>query len=83
MPRTFALVVVILGLSALAGCAASAPPPALSVASQVPAERVAVQPPSDFDMELASPDAEGSRRFSHDQELAGSLHPKMASHVNE
>ena len=81
MPRT--LIVVVLGLSALAGCASSAPPPALSVAGQVPAEHVAFQAPSDFDMELAAPEGAGTRRFTHDEELAGSLHPKMASHVNE
>jgi hypothetical protein len=83
MPRTSVLVVLAISLATLAGCASSQPPPALSVAEQVPATRVAVQPPSDFEMEIATPEAAGAKRFTHDQELVGSLHPTMASHVNE
>ncbi len=82
MPRTV-VTVVVLALSALAGCASTQPPPAVSVAEQVPVDRTAFQPPSDFDMDVAATEGASSKRFTHDQELAGSLHPKMASHVNE
>ncbi len=82
MPRTV-VPVVVLALSALAGCASTQPPPAVSVAGQVPVDRAAVQPPAGVGMAGAGAEGASTKRFTHDQELAGSLHPKMASHVNE
>ena len=85
MSRMFVPVVVILALSSLAGCASSARQPTvpLSVAAQVPVDRVAEAPPSDFEMDFTPPETSSAKRFTKDQELTGSLHPAMASHVSE
>lgn len=85
MSRTFAPVMMVLALSSLAGCASSARQPTVpcSVAAQVPVDRVAEGPPSDFEMEFSAPTTTTSKRFTRNEELSGALHPKMASHVHE
>ena len=84
MSRTFVSTLVVIALSSLAGCASSAKQPSLpaSLAEQVPAPRVVEAPPSDFEFEVAAP-RESTGRISRDAELTGSLHPRLASHVNE
>ncbi len=85
MFRTVVPVLAIAALSCLAGCASSAPTPAtpVSVAAQVPVDRVAEAPPSEFEFDFAPPESARGGHFTKDKELTGSLHPHMASHVNE
>ena len=76
MSRSFASVLSLLALSAVAGCAGSPRSSAVpcSLAAQVPTEQVAEAPPSDFEMEFAPKELSGPRRFTKDGELTGSLH---------
>jgi len=65
---------VLVALSALAGCASSAQQAVPhSLASQVPMDRVAAAPPTDFELEFAPKQTSAPRRFTKDAELTGSL----------
>jgi len=75
MPRPLASALVLVALSALAGCASTAQQAVPhSLASQVPTDRVAAAPPTDFELEFAPPQTTAPRRFTKDAELTGSLH---------
>ena len=76
MSRPLASILVLVALSALAGCASSARQGAVphSLASQVPTDAIAVAPPSDFEFEFAPAQTAAPRRFTKDVELTGSLH---------
>jgi hypothetical protein len=84
MFRTVVALVSVVALSSLAGCASNAAPAVspseTSLAEQVPAQRVAAQPPEEFEMELSAPRGSSERHFTRDRELAASLHPTLASH---
>ncbi|HEY8091473.1 MAG TPA: hypothetical protein VIF09_26595 [Polyangiaceae bacterium] len=75
MFRPLSLVMVLVSLSALAGCASSERQvrSADSIASQIPGQRVAEAPPEDWEMELKMP-ARSDGRITKDRELTGSLH---------
>ena len=75
MSRPVASALVLVALSALAGCASSAQQAVPhSLASQVPTEHVAAAPPTDFEFEFAPSQTTAPRRFTKDTELTGSLH---------
>jgi hypothetical protein len=69
------ILVVLVALSSLAGCASSRAAVSHSLAEQVPTGHVAEAPPTDFELEFAPPESSGTKRFTHDHELTGSLHP--------
>ena len=74
MYRFLASAVVLVSVSALAGCASGDrhAQSADSIASQIPAHRVAEAPPEEWEMELKMPERAGSR-ITKDRELTGSL----------
>jgi hypothetical protein len=76
---------ILVGLSSLAGCASgSRQVVSHSLAEQVPAGRVAEAPPTDFEFEFAPGEsAGGAKRFTHDRELTGSLHPSSPTRSSE
>jgi hypothetical protein len=70
-PLASAIVLVLVAVSALAGCASSAQQAVPhSLASQVPTDHVADAPPTDFEFEFAPKQPAAPRRFT---ELTGSL----------
>ena len=72
--------IVVLALTSLAGCASSSHQVMQhSLAEQVPVDRVAYTPPTDFEFEVNTSDTSAPARFTHDKELTGSLHPAMAT----
>jgi hypothetical protein len=77
--------VLVVALSALAGCASSARQAAVpcSIASQVPASEVAEAPPSDFEMEVAPRESTNAKRLLKDAQLTGSLHPSSPTRTND
>ena len=71
MSRPLASVIVLVALSALAGCASSAQQAVPhSLAAQVPTDHFAAAPPTDFEFEFAPKQPAAPRRFT---ELTGSL----------
>ena len=75
MFRSLPVAVLLVSVSALAGCASSAREvrSADSIASQIPGQRVAEAPPEEWEMELKMP-ARNDGRITKDRELTGSLH---------
>ena len=84
MFRPLTAAVLLAALSALAGCAGGAQHAAVehSLASQVPTERVAAAPPTDFELEFAPAQTAAPRRFTRDSELTGSLHAASPTHTS-
>jgi ABC-type uncharacterized transport system auxiliary subunit len=75
---------MLVGLFALAGCAAQAQPvTAFSLAEQARHAQVAEAPPTDFEFEMKATDTESPRRFSHDKELTSSLHASSPTHASD
>lgn len=71
---------VIVALSSLVGCTGSSHQAVQhSLANQVPVDRVAYAPPTDFEFQFAPASSSAPARFTHDKELTGSLHPAMAT----
>lgn len=71
---------VVLALTSLVGCAGSSHQAVQhSLAAQVPVDRVAYTPPTDFEFEVKVTDTSAPARFTHDRELTGSLRPAMAT----
>jgi hypothetical protein len=84
MSRPLASAVVLVALSALAGCASSAQQAVPhSLASQVPTEHVAAAPPTDFEFEFAPAQTATPRRFTKDAELTGSLHAASPTRTSD
>jgi type IV pilus biogenesis protein CpaD/CtpE len=83
MSRPLASALVLVALSALAGCASTAQQAVPhSLASQIPTDRVAAAPPTDFEFELAPSQTAAPRRFTKDAELTGSLHAKSPTRTS-
>jgi hypothetical protein len=84
MYRPLASALVLVALSALAGCASSAQQAVPhSLASQVPTEHVAAAPPTDFEFEFAPKPTSAPRRFTKDVELTGSLHAASPTRTSD
>ena len=72
--------IVVLALSSLVGCAGSSHQAVQhSLAEQVPVDRVAYTPPTDFEFEVKGTESASPARFTHDKELTGSLHHAVAT----
>jgi hypothetical protein len=85
MSRPLASALVLVALSAVAGCTSSAHPSAVphSLASQVPTDSVAAMPPPTDDFEFVPPQTT-PRHGTKDAELtAGSLHAASPTRVND
>jgi type IV pilus biogenesis protein CpaD/CtpE len=83
MSRPLASALVLVALSALAGCASSAQQAVPhSLASQVPTDRIAAAPPIDCDVEFVPSQTSAPRRFTKDPQLT-SLHAASPTRVSD